>query len=166
MSLRICREEMLLQLLPPTLWVIVWIVLLLSGQLKGADATGPKGLLDGLGLDSAVSKQELSYTCDPLPPAKPPAQMSGGEGVPPLPLPAVPLRRTEKKNPPRPPVLVVKVDSGRGQGDWNTNPQDVENLLRWMAKNLGVSFSSQVRTLDDVLGLRPAPTERASKEGR
>lgn len=128
------------------------------------ETTAPKGLLEGLGLDSEVSKQELAYTCDPLPASKPPAQMSGGEGVPPLPLPAVPLRRSEKKNPPRPPVLVVKVDSGKGQEDWNTNPQDIENLLRWMAKNFGVDFSSQVRSLDEVLGLKPSPKERASKE--
>ena len=99
------------------------------------------GLLDGLGLNSTVAKDETKYTCTPLPPPKPPAQHSGAEGVPPLPLPAVPLRRTEKKNPPRPPVLIAKIATRR-RSDWATNPADTQNLLRWMAKNLNVHFSS------------------------
>lgn len=98
-------------------------------------------LLDGLGLDSAVSKEETRYTCVAKPPPKPPAQHSGAEGVPPLPLPAVPLRRTEKKNPPRPPVLIAKIATER-QSDWATNPADAQNLLRWMAQNLNVHFST------------------------
>jgi len=112
-----------------------------------------KGLLDGLGLDSEVSKEEMNYTCDPKPPPKPPAQHSGAEGVPPLPLPAVPMRRTEKKNPPRPPVLVTKIVTDR-KSDWATNPHDIENLLKWMSKELGVNFSSQNRTLNDILNIR------------
>lgn len=99
------------------------------------------GVLDGLGLDSAVSKEETSFTCVPAPPPKPPAQMSGGEGVPPLPLPAVPQRRSEKKNPPRPPTLIAKIATQK-QSDWATNPADADNLLKWMAKNLNINFSS------------------------
>ena len=99
------------------------------------------GLLDGLGLDSNVAKEELKYTCVPKPPPKPPAQHSSAEGIPPLPLPAVPLRRTEKKNPPRPPVLIAKIAT-RNRSDWATNPADVDNLLRWMAKTLNVHFSA------------------------
>ncbi|MCK5803782.1 MAG: DUF4159 domain-containing protein [Lentisphaeria bacterium] len=99
------------------------------------------GLLDGLGLDSTVSKEETNYTCTPAPQAKPPAQHSSAEGLPPLPLPAVPLRRTEKKNPPRPPVLIAKIATKR-RSDWATNPADTKNLLKWMGKNLNVHFSS------------------------
>ncbi|MBN2451798.1 MAG: DUF4159 domain-containing protein, partial [Lentisphaeria bacterium] len=99
------------------------------------------GLLDGLGLDSAVAKEELNYTCVPKPAVKPPAQHSSAEGLPPLPLPVVPLRRTEKKNPPRPPVLIAKIATA-DRGDWATNPEDAKNLLRWMAKNLNVHFST------------------------
>lgn len=123
------------------------IILIFMCAAKAGD------IRDGLGLDSAVSKEELNYTCDPLPPPKPPAQMSGGEGVPPLPLPAVPIRRTEKKNPPRPPVLVIKIITDR-DADWNTNPNDVENLLKWMSKELDVNFSSQNKRLNDVLGFK------------
>ncbi|MBT3378701.1 MAG: DUF4159 domain-containing protein [Lentisphaerae bacterium] len=113
-------------------------VLVLVGWL-GAEALG--GLLDGFGLNSTVVKEEQNYTCTPKPPAKPPAQHSGAEGLPPLPLPAVPLRRTEKKNPPRPPVLIAKIATKR-RSDWATNPADSKNLLRWMAKDLNVHFSS------------------------
>jgi hypothetical protein len=99
------------------------------------------GLLDGLGLESSVSKEESNYTCTPAPAPKPPAQHSSAEGLPPLPLPVVPLRRTEKKNPPRPPVLIAKIATA-SRSDWATNPSDTRNLLRWMAENLNVNFSS------------------------
>jgi len=133
--------------------ILVAIIFLFSSFVFAQEEHRVKGLLDGLGLDSQVSKEELNYTCDPVPPPKPPAQHSSAEGVPPLPLPVVPLRRTEKKNPPRPPVLVIKIVTD-DEGDWATNPNDIENLLKWMAKEFGVSFSSQNRRLESVLGVR------------
>jgi len=140
-----------------------WVtVLILFAFMSGASGQ-VKGLLDGMGLDSEVSRKETNYSCSPLPPPKPPAQHSGAEGAPPLPLPAVPLRRTEKKNPPRPPVLVVKVITERGEGDWNTNPNDVENLLRWMSREFGVNFSSQNRTFDSVFGMFKRKLAKAEK---
>jgi hypothetical protein len=99
------------------------------------------GLLDNMGLDSEVVLHESEYSCIKKSPAKPPAQHSGAESLPPLPLPAVPLRRTEKKNPPRPPVLIAKMSTNQ-HSDWNSNPADTRNLLRWMSKNLNVHFSS------------------------
>ena len=101
----------------------------------------PADILQNLGLDSQTAQEETSYTCVPLPPAAPPAQHSSAEGLPPLPLPVVPLRRTEKKNPPRPPVLIAKI-STQSQADWATNPGDADNLLKWMAANLKVNFST------------------------
>lgn len=103
------------------------------------DALGQ--LLQGFGLDSEVVQREEEYSCVPKPPPPRPAQHSGAEGLPPLPLPVVPLRRTEKKNPPRPPVLIAKIATGDAS-DWATNPGDTTNLLRWMARNLNVNFSS------------------------
>ncbi|MFA6929556.1 MAG: DUF4159 domain-containing protein [Lentisphaeria bacterium] len=116
------------------------LVLFFASLLISLDAFGQDALLRGLGLDSDVAKEETSYTCIPLPPATPPAQHSSAEGLPPLPLPVVPLRRTEKKNPPRPPVLIAKMATQK-QSDWATNPGDTKNLLKWMAKNLNVHFS-------------------------
>lgn len=98
-------------------------------------------LLDGFGLNSEIVEHEKEYTCTPKPPPQPPAQHSSAEGLPPLPLPVVPLRRTEKKNPPRPPVLIAKIATQR-KSDWATNPADTKNLLKWMARELDVHFSS------------------------
>ncbi|MFA4944320.1 MAG: DUF4159 domain-containing protein [Lentisphaeria bacterium] len=124
-------KQGLARLLPPLLG---WLLLL--------SAAGQAPLLDGLGFESEIVRREKEFPVTPgRPPPARPAQFSGGEGLPPLPLPAVPLRRTEKKNPPRPPVLVAKIAAGQA-ADWAMNPGDVENLLRWMAENLKVHFSS------------------------
>lgn len=53
--------------------------------------------------------------CGPPPMAKPQFR-TGGESFPPLPLPATPLRRSEKKRPPSPPALVGKMAMGPGAG--------------------------------------------------
>ena len=121
------------------------------------------GGIPGFDPNNKTIQEEKNYTCDPKPPPKPPAQHSSAEGLPPLPLPAVPLRRTEKKNPPQAPVLVVKIDTGK-EDDWNTNPSDIENLLKWMAKNLGVNFSSENKKLKDVFGLKPTKYVKAEEE--
>src|SRR3954452_6305806 len=44
-----------------------------------------------------------------IPPKAKPDRRNAGEGVPPLPLPATPLRRSEKKREPSPPALVGSV---------------------------------------------------------
>ncbi|MGI6495504.1 MAG: DUF4159 domain-containing protein [Kiritimatiellia bacterium] len=89
------------------------------------------------------------------PPRAAPKHISGGEGVPPLPLPATPLRRTERKRTPRPPQLIGKVVWGEtaeyryaeGQtaqvSDWNTCPDDVAQLLRKSGAWFGLNYGSQ-----------------------
>ena len=49
--------------------------------------------------------------CGPAPKAER-HRIKAGEGFPPLPLPVTPLRRTEKKRPPAPPVLMGKINYG------------------------------------------------------
>ena len=56
--------------------------------------------------------------CGPPPRAKPQSR-TGGESFPPLPLPATPLRRSEKKRPPAPPAL----DRQDGDGPDPVGPQ-------------------------------------------
>ncbi len=99
------------------------------------------GLLDDMGIDSEASKKVRKKPLLPRGAKKPPAQHSSAEGLPPLPLPVVPLRRTEKKNPPRPPVLIAKIAVGKRE-DWAVLPDDANNLLRWMSRELKVNFSS------------------------
>jgi hypothetical protein len=88
--------------------------------------------------------------CGPPPPAKP-QNRTGGESFPPLPLPATPLRRTEKKRPPAPPALIGKMvlgpiryvnrDGKRVQyRDWMTDPADVDSLLAWTNQKLGINY--------------------------
>ncbi len=95
---------------------------------------------------------------DWIPPRRSPHRRKGGEAMPPLPLPATPLRRTEKKRPPSPPTLIVRlihggvrkvVHNGREYRfwDWNTNPGAIKNLLRFAFKDLGIRHRQQILSL-------------------
>ena len=77
-------------------------------------------------------------------PKPPPAQIASSEGMAPLPVPAVPQKRQEKKNPPVPPVLVTKVRSDDAE-DWTRTPDDVKGLLQWISAEMNVHFSSDIK---------------------
>jgi hypothetical protein len=91
------------------------------------------------------------------PPDAPPKRISGGEAFPPLPLPATPLRRTERKRDPTPPSLFGKVVWGEqgsftyagGQStqisDWNLCPADLQHLFGKVNGRLGLQYG-----FDDV----------------
>ncbi|HET6882861.1 MAG TPA: twin-arginine translocation signal domain-containing protein, partial [Pirellulales bacterium] len=53
-------------------------------------------------------------TCGP-PPRKNPERQTAAEGMPPLPLPVTPLRRSEPKAEPTPPMMVAKLEYGTTQ---------------------------------------------------
>jgi len=91
------------------------------------------------------------------PPEAPPKRISGGEGFPPLPLPATPLRRSERHRDPTPPSLFGKVVWGE-QGsftysggnttqisDWNLCPADLQRLFQKVRGQLGIEYG-----FDDV----------------
>jgi len=70
----------------------------------------------------------------------PPQRRKGGESLPPLPLPATPQRRTERKRQPAPPPLIAKIQFGDVKEvqtetglvryyDWNKDPGDIAVLL-------------------------------------
>ena len=86
------------------------------------------------------------------PPEAPPKRISGGEAFAPLPLPATPLRRTERKRQPTPPPLFGKVVWGE-QGsftyqegstakiaDWNLCPADLQQLFAKVQGRLGLQY--------------------------
>ncbi len=87
-----------------------------------------------------------------IPPPPAPKRIKGGEGVPPLPLPATPLRRTERKRDPAPPVLIGKVMWGKERSltledgrtinytDWNLDPNDRRILDEIAPRALGVKY--------------------------
>ncbi|MBN1807773.1 MAG: DUF4159 domain-containing protein [Planctomycetes bacterium] len=89
-----------------------------------------------------------------------PQRWSGGESFPPLPLPVTPLRRSEKKRQPAPPVLVGKVAYGeiietrlpngsvKRERDWITDPNDIHNLMKEVNNRLGIRYKAQEMSLD------------------
>jgi len=74
-------------------------------------------------------------------PKAPRKHVSAAEALPPLPLPATPLRRTERKKPPQPDYLIGKVIWGESASftdstgekmkiaDWNLCPTDMERFV-------------------------------------
>lgn len=66
------------------------------------------------------------------------------------PIPDTPQAHSEKKKPPRPPVLFTKLTSPHGKEDWDARPRDLRNLLRSMRRMIEVNYSSEVKNLDDV----------------
>src|ERR1700753_3870838 len=89
-----------------------------------------------IALGSAVVRADDDFQnpkANIAPKAKP-QRRNGGEGAPPLPLPATPLRRSEKKREPSPPALVGSVTFSPAQlkgagGGWETTIIDIE---RWV----------------------------------
>ena len=67
------------------------------------------------GLLSGGIEPKYNYVTGQAPPPARRHRVAGGESFPPLPLPVVPMRRTEKKRPPTPPPLVVKLKYGIGR---------------------------------------------------
>ena len=88
----------------------------------------------------------IDSACGPPVPPKP-SRPSAAESV--LPLPATPQRRTERKRPPAPPAVVVKLKSG-GPADWATDTNDIRNLLLWMQTKLKIAFSYEEKALAEV----------------
>jgi hypothetical protein len=98
--------------------------------------------------DRLMAATKVIGPCGAPKPPKP-AHASAAEGLPPLPLPAVPLRRTEKKHPPKPPSILAKIRTGELH-DWATDPNDTNNLLNWMKSTLGVNFGYVEQGLDQI----------------
>jgi hypothetical protein len=86
-----------------------------------------------------VQSTVFGWECGKAPPTKQIQRRKAGEGFPPLPLPVTPLRRSEKKNPPAPPVLVGKVVCG-SEPEWTRAENDVENLLKLATAQLGIPY--------------------------
>ncbi len=115
------------------------------------------GLALALALTPAFANENDWFVPLGRPPVASPRRISGGEAIPPLPLPATPLRRSERKREPAPPKLAGKVIWGESASytypnglsapvaDWNLCPADLQQLLR---KAGGVL--AQPYTLDTV----------------
>jgi hypothetical protein len=102
----------------------------------------------------------FTYLGDKTQSKAPQRQMSAAEALPPLPLPATPLRRTERKKPPQPDYLVGKVIWGESASfvdssgdkmdiaDWNLCPTDMEKLVA-NGRSLDLKYHWQNVNLND-----------------
>ncbi len=98
-----------------------------------------------------ATSSALAVSCGPAPKAKP-HRWTGGESFPPLPLPATPLRRSEKKRPPAAPALIGKIQYGQtvfGVDEkgkkyrfrkWTHAVGDMSGLLRQTRRALGLRY--------------------------
>ncbi|MFQ5805231.1 MAG: DUF4159 domain-containing protein [Phycisphaerae bacterium] len=91
--------------------------------------------------------QERRLTMWGTPPREKPHRTKAAEGFPPLPLPVVPQRRTEKKRPPAAPKLLANVEwtigsvgGDAGRYTWKGSPGAVDQLLRSAKKHLNVWY--------------------------
>jgi len=74
-----------------------------------------------------------------------PQRRNGGEGMPPLPLPATPLRRSEKKREPSPPALVGNItfpasELQKAGVSWGTTIIDIEKWVEFTNNELGQRY--------------------------
>ncbi|MCM8768413.1 MAG: DUF4159 domain-containing protein [Candidatus Omnitrophica bacterium] len=93
----------------------------------------------GLSVMLAFGSLLSGWECGQAPPTQSPQRRKAGEAFPPLPLPATPLRRSEKKNPPSPPILVGKVICGSDES-WTRAENDVDNLLKVASSQLSFAY--------------------------
>jgi hypothetical protein len=105
-------------------------------------------------LAEGQSKDRKLGTCGP-PPRKTPQRQTSAEGMPPLPLPAVPLRRSEPKAEPTAPLMIAKMEYGVLQ-DWNTDPGDVDNLMRHVRYHLGLWYGWKHFSVNELVALHEA----------
>jgi len=85
-----------------------------------------------------------------VPPRAKPSRIGGGESLPPLPLPATPLRRSEKKRQPAPPALVGMITFGASHAivdgrrvrreAFPTTQIDIERLMNLANRRLNVRY--------------------------
>jgi hypothetical protein len=101
-----------------------------------------------------VKKDRKLGTCGP-PPRKNPQRQTSAEGMPPLPLPATPLRRSEPKAEPAPPLMIAKLEYGTFQ-DWNTDPGDVDNLMRQVRDKVKLWYGWKHLNVDEVVSKHKA----------
>lgn len=124
-------------LLLPVFWVLAARVPASAGLLFDGDGSDEPGF--------------VAPTKKPKAPPAPPANIASGETYIPYPGPPVtPMRRSEKKKPPSPPVLIVKLTSDRGALDWNSRPNDVNHLLKSLKQTADVDYRHEVRAFREV----------------
>jgi hypothetical protein len=121
--------------------------------------TGPMIALILVGLAASICQADPFENPKVRPPQAKPQRRSAAEGIPPLPLPATPIRRTERKRQPAPPALVGMlrfsqtqfrmVDGRRERVDlYPTTQVDIERLMRYANHRLGIRYRYSATSLE------------------
>lgn len=118
-------------------------------------------IISALSIDSKADENDwFVYLGTQEAQKSPRKNINAAEALPPLPLPATPLRRTERKKPPQPDYLVGKVIWGQsasfadstGQkmeiADWNLCPTDTEKFVE-QARAMDLQYHWQNTSLND-----------------
>ena len=125
-------------------------------------------LLLGVAFAAQAAEKDWFVPLGP-PPEAGKRRISGGEAFAPLPLPATPLRRTERKREPSPPKLIAKVVWGEEAtfaydegvktkiSDWNLCPGDLQQLMKTASGRLGTTYGTDSFSLANFDG-DPAKT--------
>jgi hypothetical protein len=111
-------------------------------------------LLIGVSAVAVAQSARKIGTCGP-PPRKNPERQTSAESLPPLPLPATPLRRSEPKAEPQPPLMLAKLEYGTTQ-DWNTDPGDADNLMRAVRAELGLWYGWKNWNVNELVAMHKA----------
>jgi hypothetical protein len=118
------------------------------------ETTTAAAALASLGGTQALGADRQLGTCGP-PPRMNATRQTAAEGMPPLPLPAVPLRRSEPKAEPAPPLMMAKLEYGTTQ-DWNTDPGDADNLMRHVRQAVGLWYGWKHMNIEELVALHKA----------
>ncbi len=86
----------------------------------------------------SFADERVDATCGPAPRPET-ASRKAAEGTFPLPYPGPPVRRTEKKRPPSPPILMGKIEF-RDTKEWINDPGDADNLMNKARQILGIWY--------------------------
>jgi hypothetical protein len=128
----------------PTLKILAGCV---AAALTAAVSASGYVLFDGDGSDEPGFVAPIQGA----PPPPPPANISSAESYIPYPgPPAAPMSRSEKKNPPQPPIMFTKIRSNLPPIDWAARPNDLNNLLKSMKSMINVDFACEIKTLAEV----------------
>ncbi len=124
-----------------------WCVCVVTGLCLTTGTVNAQWIFSGDGSDEPGFVAPVK----PENPPPPPANIASAETFIPYPPPPVtPQSRSEKKNPPTPPVMFVKIKSQYGLIDWASRPNDLGNLLKGMKKNIDVNFALECKSLSEV----------------
>jgi len=102
-------------------------------------------LVIGFAVALPTSAEEFQNPKANIPPKAAPQRRNAGEGFPPLPLPATPLRRSEKKREPSPPALVGNITFSETAAKkagltWETTIIDIEKWVNFTNDQLGQRY--------------------------